>query len=390
MIIGVFTTFPQLGGTYGLIGIPQPEFFGWTMRRPSDWVIPTLVLMLVTYAICRRLGESAFGRVLKGIREDGEATQALGKNVFAYKVGVFGITAGLAGLRRRLLLAAGCGLATPTVFGFSFALTLFAIVIFGGMANLTGSILGAAAVTLLEPMLRRTIHTDPAKASLYPARHLRRRARRADDGAAAGRAPRGVLDLAPASATGARRRAGSRWTRCGSLHPGARAHQPGAMEIDDSERVRQVGREDVWQHAPVVLEARGITKSFGGIVAAEDLDFELRKGTITALVGPNGAGKTTAFNLLTGFIRPDRGSVKLNGTELMGLSPDKVARLGLVRSFQNVRLFNRISCVQNVMLGVQNQPGENVIKLTLGGRSAGKGERLTRAKRRWIGSASSA
>ena len=166
VILGVFTTFPQLGGTYGLISIPQPEFFGWTMRRPSDWVIPTLVLVAFTYAVCWRLGESAFGRVLKGIREDGEATQALGKNVFAYKVGVFGITAGLAGLAGAFY-SGWLGLATPTVFGFAFALTLFAIVIFGGMANLTGSIVGAAAVTLLEPILRRTIHTDPAKASLY-------------------------------------------------------------------------------------------------------------------------------------------------------------------------------------------------------------------------------
>ena len=309
VILGVFTTFPQLGGTYGLISIPQPEFFGWTMRRPSDWVIPTLVLMVFTYTVCWRLGESAFGRVLKGIREDGEATQALGKNVFAYKVGVFGITAGLAGLAGAFY-SGWLGLATPTVFGFAFALTLFAIVIFGGMANLTGSILGAAAVTLLEPVLRRTIHTDPAKASLYQlviygvalvvlmmvrpqgvlpeGFSVWRRIRH-------GRAPTGRVEM------------DEMW----EPHPGARVHQPGAIDIDDAERDRQVGREDVWQNAPVVLEARGITKSFGGIVAAEDLDFDLRRGTITALVGPNGAGKTTAFNLLTGFIRPDRGSVKL-------------------------------------------------------------------------------
>ncbi len=378
VILGVFTTFPQLGGTYGLISIPQPEFFGWTMRRPSDWVIPTLVLMVFTYTVCWRLGESAFGRVLKGVREDGEATQALGKNVFAYKVGVFGITAGLAGLAGAFY-SGWLGLATPSVFGFAFALTLFAIVIFGGMANLTGSILGAAAVTLLEPVLRRTIHTDPAKASLYQlviygvalvvlmmvrpqgvlpeGFSVWRRIRH-------GRAPRGRVEM------------DEMW----EPHPGARVHQPGAIDIDDAERDRQVGREDVWQNAPVVLEARGITKSFGGIVAAEDLDFDLRRGTITALVGPNGAGKTTAFNLLTGFIRPDRGSVKLNGTELVGLSPDKVARLGLVRSFQNVRLFNRISCVQNVMLAVQNQPGENVVKLTFGGTGPTRGERETREK----------
>ena len=78
-----------------------------------------------------------------------------------------------------------------------------------------------------------------------------------------------------------------------------------------------------WLDAPVVLETSGVSKRFGGIVAADDLHIELRKGTITALVGPNGAGKTTVFNLLTGFIRPDGGSVKLNGVELVGLRPGR-------------------------------------------------------------------
>ncbi len=378
VIIGVFTTFPELGGTYGLIGIPKADIFGWTMQRPSDWVIPTLALMLVTYAVCRRLGESAFGRVLKGIREDGLATQALGKNVFAYKVAVFGITAGLAGLAGAFY-SGWLQLATPSVYGFSFALTLFAIVIFGGMANLVGSIVGAAAVTLLEPLLRRWVKIEPATASLlqliiYGVALVLLMLLR----------PQGVLPegfslwrrIRRGKPAELRLEMGEMW----EPKPGVHVHQPGSVEIDDAERARERVREDVWQHAPVVLEARGISKRFGGIVAADSLDLDLRKGTITALVGPNGAGKTTVFNLLTGFIRPDSGSVTLNGTELVGLSPDKVARLGLVRSFQDVRLFNRISCLQNVMLAVQHQPGENLAKLTLGGTAATRGERVTRDK----------
>ena len=378
VILGVFTTFPELGGTYGLINLPKAEIFGWTMQNPRDWVIPTFVLMLVTYAVCRRLGESAFGRVLKGIREDPQATQALGKNVFAYKVAVFGITAGLAGLAGAFY-SGWLQLATPSVYGFSFALTLFAIVIFGGMANLTGSIVGAAAVTLLEPLLRRWIRIDPAQAGLWQLviygvalvllMLLRPQGVFPEGFSLIRRIRYGKPDLG-------RLEMGEMW----EPKPSVQVHQPGSIDIDDAERARERVRESVWQHAPVVLEARGISKRFGGIVAAEALDFDLRRGTITALVGPNGAGKTTVFNLLTGFIRPDRGSVKLNGVELMGLSPDKVARLGLVRSFQDVRLFNRISCLQNVMLAVQHQPGENLAKLTLGGTAAGRGERVTRDK----------
>src|SRR4051794_12243157 len=165
VIIGVFTTFPELGGTYGLIGLPDADLFGWSLDNPRDWVIPSLVAMLLVYAFCHRLGESSFGRVLKGVREDPTATQALGKNVFAYKVGVFGITSALAGFAGALL-AAWFQLATPGVFGFAFSLTIFAIVIFGGMANLTGTVLGATVVVLLDPLLRRAVKMEASKAAL--------------------------------------------------------------------------------------------------------------------------------------------------------------------------------------------------------------------------------
>ena len=135
------------------------------MRRPSDWAIPTVLLMLLTYAICWRLGESAFGRVLKGIREDGEATQALGKNVFTYKVGVFAITAGLAGLAGAFY-SGWLGLATPTVFGFSFASDPLRDrdLRRHGEPDRVGA--GRGGRDAARAPLRRTIHTDPAKASL--------------------------------------------------------------------------------------------------------------------------------------------------------------------------------------------------------------------------------
>ena len=145
-------------------------------------------------------------------------------------------------------------------------------------------------------------------------------------------------------------------------------------------------RERAWQDAPVVLETTAVSKNFGGITAARDLAIQLRRGTITALVGPNGAGKTTVFNLLTGAIPPDRGSVRLNGEELVGLDPARVARRGMVRSFQDVRLFHRMSCLQNVMLAVQEQPGENFATVALSPGKVDESEAETRAKAlEWLG-----
>ena len=114
------------------------------------------------YFICYRIGESPIGRVLKGIREDPVATQALGKNVFGYKVAVFGLTSALAAFAGAMI-AAWLRLSTPGLFGFSFSLTIFAIVIFGGMGNLTGTVLGAAIVVLLEPVLRRVVNMEAAQ-----------------------------------------------------------------------------------------------------------------------------------------------------------------------------------------------------------------------------------
>ena len=100
-----------------------------------------------------------------------------------------------------------------------------------------------------------------------------------------------------------------------------------------------------------LLEARSLSKSFGGLAAVKNLGFDLAEGEILALIGPNGAGKTTVFNLLTGFLDLDRGSVRLKGREITGLRPHQICRLGLVRTFQLVRPFMTISVMDNVMVG---------------------------------------
>jgi branched-chain amino acid transport system permease protein len=110
----------------------------------------------------------------------------------------------------------------------------------------------------------------------------------------------------------------------------------------------------------IVVEVEGLTKRFGGLDAVQDVTFELRERTITALIGPNGAGKTTLFNLMAGRIRPDRGRVLLFGRDVAGLRTDKIARLGMARSFQDVRGFAQLSAIENVALAVPNQFGEKV------------------------------
>jgi branched-chain amino acid transport system ATP-binding protein len=99
-----------------------------------------------------------------------------------------------------------------------------------------------------------------------------------------------------------------------------------------------------------LLDARGVSKHFGGIRAIEDISFSLKNGTILSIIGPNGAGKTTLFNCLTGFIRPTRGTIVFSDTDISRLSADRVTRLGISRTFQNIRLFSGMTVMENVMV----------------------------------------
>jgi branched-chain amino acid transport system ATP-binding protein len=100
-----------------------------------------------------------------------------------------------------------------------------------------------------------------------------------------------------------------------------------------------------------LMQVNNLTMRFGGITAVDNLSFEVEKGSITALIGPNGAGKTSAFNCLTGFYRASEGSILYNGKSLMGLKPYQITYKGIIRTFQNVRLFKNMTVLENVMSG---------------------------------------
>jgi branched-chain amino acid transport system ATP-binding protein len=101
-----------------------------------------------------------------------------------------------------------------------------------------------------------------------------------------------------------------------------------------------------------MLSVHGVSKRFGGLTAVNDLSFEVFEGTIHAVIGPNGAGKSTAFNLLTGFEKPDTGVVTFLGTRITGMRPHRIVRLGVVRTFQNTMLFDEMSVLENVLVGM--------------------------------------
>ena len=109
-----------------------------------------------------------------------------------------------------------------------------------------------------------------------------------------------------------------------------------------------------------IIVADNITRTFGGLTAVDVDHVEIQRGAITALIGPNGAGKTTFFNLLTGFDQPNTGSWSLEGKSLKGIAPYKVARLGMVRTFQLTKVLAKLSVIENMRLGATGQKGERI------------------------------
>jgi branched-chain amino acid transport system permease protein len=338
IVLAIVGAVSALGGAYGMVADKPADLGPWLggqLLFPHQWTPFLLVSTALAFLVCRRFGESPWGRILRGIRDDEIAVRALGRDVFAFKVTVFAFTAAMAGFAGVLLYYYN-QLASPSVYGFNVSLQIFAMTVFGGLGNLYGSMLGAAILQLLQPALEMTIRIDPGKAFLIQlvvygvglAAMMRVR-------------PQGLI---PEGASLFRR--GNRAAALTPSAPPSRAPvgaAPASAQIDEPE---------------AILQVRGLSKAFGGIIACRDLDLDLRQGRIAALVGPNGAGKTTVFNLLTGAIRADSGSVRLRGQEICGLGPDRIARLGMARSFQNLRLFPRLSALDNVMLGCREPSGE--------------------------------
>ena len=114
-----------------------------------------------------------------------------------------------------------------------------------------------------------------------------------------------------------------------------------------------------------ILEVENLSKAFKGLTAVDTYRLKLRRGEILAIIGPNGAGKTTVFNLLTGYLRPTRGTIRLSGRDITGLPPDKISMLGIGRTFQNIRLFPTMTVLDNVKAAQQAHDPDNLLTTLL-------------------------
>ena len=323
------------GGTDGIRAIPRVVLFGVSLDTPGKFLPLALAVAAVCFAIAWRLGASPFGRALKAMRENEAAAQAIGKNVVAMKLSVFAIAAALASVAGSLY-AHYVTFVSAESFTVELTIYLLAMVILGGTGNLFGSIVGAVILAVLPELLKfvdmPSDIADKVRQMLYGLLLIL------------------ILRLRPQ----------------GLLPEFASAHHyrapPERPPVDT-------------QVAAAALEGRGLARRFGGIVAVSGLEITLEPGRITGLIGPNGAGKTTAFNLLTGFLQPNEGEVRYRGRSLNGLKPHQIVRLGVARSFQDLKLFTALTVLENVLVALPRQRGDHLPSVYFAPWSVRKEER---------------
>jgi len=328
--------FGLTNGPNGITGIGNPDFGLFTIHTPTQffyyvWVIVGLVIIGLI-----NLQKSRVGRAWNYIREDEIAAEANGIDVRHYKLVAFLIGTALAGVAGNIY-GSKMMIISPDNFTFMESCLMFVIVLLGGLGSIPGNILGAAIIVVFPEIFRqfasyRLLFFGAALVVMMVFR------------------PGGILP---------RRREKAGFSGLGISNLPADEDKFIETVIDqslkslpnDSAARAAVVKEQASQ--PVektrVLETQCVTIKFGGLLAVNRFDLNIREGEITSLIGPNGAGKTTLFNGITGIYLPTEGKVIFMGENITGLKPHQIISKGIARTFQNIRLFPSLTCIENVM-----------------------------------------
>ena len=340
------------GGENGVNPVGRPHLPGINFDTDFiPWYFLILVIGAVSLWAMNRMRDSRLGRAWMAIREDETAADCTGVNPIKTKLLAFGLGASFAGFAGSFY-AAKLQAITPGAFEFNVSIMLLCMIVLGGMGSLKGVILGGMLITLFDRILLAQM--------TFLIRWIGRSL--------------GIAALAGVDLTL------WRWFFFGLglvvimlIRPeglvGRRVRLP-APDVDEREEALALvttpppARADAipgWLRRPAspharpadrpALDVRGLTRSFGGLVAVSGVDLIIPPRGIVGLIGPNGAGKTTFFNLVTGLLRADRGEILLDGRSLVGLRPHAIVGRGIARTFQSIRLFQNMTVLDNVLVG---------------------------------------
>jgi len=328
-------------GAAGLNGVAPPNLFGYAFGVKSlPYYYLGLALVVLLIFVSTRLRDSRIGRAWMAIREDEIAAEAMGINRAKLKLLAFGIGAGFAGMTGTFYVAK-LQTATPEMFTFPVSVMVLVMVVLGGMGSVAGVVLGALILQLLQSWflqdLSQWVHALGRVTGIEFLERI--------ELVQSIELIFGVIlvmmmlyrreGLIPAQRV---------------VHVLSQAEQTAVPSRGGISAEFAVARRSGDPATPL-LEVRGLRKAYGGIKALQNVDLTVRPGSIVAVIGPNGSGKTTLFNLITGMVKPDAGTVRLAGADITGLAPHLIVERGIARTFQNLRLFANMTVTDNVLVG---------------------------------------
>jgi branched-chain amino acid transport system permease protein len=329
------------GGENGLPGVPTPTLtLGFTVFRfDSDQSLYVFLAFcfFIGIALALRMVRSPVGSILLAIRDNPLRAAAVGHSVYRYKLAAFVIAAAYAGLAGGLL-GVMQGFMPPDAFTFETSGQLVIQTAIGGTGTLFGPLLGAAVWLFLQDFLQATLKLGASwklvlgLVFVLLVVFLRK--------GVIGGARDVYLSLRGAHATPAGSAEPARMPRPATAEP------PRPAVVANARPAARAARE----RSGAILQARGLSKHYGGVVANADIDFSVAAGEVRGIIGPNGAGKTTFFKMLTCEIHPSAGNIVFQGRDITGLSVTEVCQLGLTKSYQVQQLFNRLTVRENVTI----------------------------------------
>ena len=330
------------GGENGLPGVPTPSFnLGFaTIHFTTGWSLYQFLALcyFVGVVIALRIVRSPVGAILSAIRDNPLRATAVGHNIHGYKLTAFVIAAAYAGFAGGLLGVLQAFM-PPDAFTFDTSGQLVMQTAIGGRGTLFGPLVGAAVWLFLQDFLQAALGlgaawklvlgVDLRAAGLFPApRHYRR--------------PRGSLWPDDRQARKACR-AGGVVAGCAGAPTPRKSWRRGCRETEAGAAARD-------GPSGPILQATGLTKRYGGLVANSDIDFTVNHGELRGIIGPNGAGKSTFFKMLTCEIPPTSGTIVFEGRDITGTSVTDVCQHGLTKSYQVNQLFTGLTVRENVVI----------------------------------------
>ncbi|GIF98750.1 ABC transporter permease subunit [Catellatospora citrea] len=404
------------------VSAPKPVWTGYALVLAKDYYLFALLMLVLALWLAHRLRAGGFGRVVLALRDNEDAARALGVPAPRRKLQVYAAAGALAGLGG-VVIGHGQSQVTVNSFPAAAGIDVVALTVVGGLGLLGGSVLGAlllvglpgvvelgifgqAALTLgwllvvvampggLGEPLARLVTRLPGVRSRRPGRPgtspggVDRRlvsdaavspavmTRDGDHGVEA------AVGAGPALKAGDRRlvsvsvvtpevvaRDGDHAAAAAAAAAAAGGAGGRAAGVAAGAAVTLPRRTVPLVVGPgALLEARGVARAFGGVRAVGGVDLAVGSGEVVGIIGPNGAGKTTLFEILAGFTRPDQGQVAFAGRDVTGLSPQRRAGLGLVRSFQDARLFPTLTVRESLLVAGERIAPTGLLTAALGGR----------------------